>query len=246
VGTALSPEYIFAGLWGMPDQRGFGVFWVDREALAAAYDMQGAFNRRPSSWRPARQSARVIDACWSLLAPYGGRDVIGRADQVSHAMLDNEIKEQRVLGTVLPAIFLAVAAFLLQRGGVAPGGHAARADRRAEGAGLSQRGIAAHYLELVLLIVAVGLVLGWRWATGWAPADRAVRRVLPLPALRPPHRAGAAGDGRGHTGHRGAGHAVAIGPPCGWRRPRPCARRPGPLPAHLLSAWARRLPPRCA
>jgi putative ABC transport system permease protein len=29
----------------MPDQRGFGVFWVDRDALAAAYDMQGAFNR---------------------------------------------------------------------------------------------------------------------------------------------------------------------------------------------------------
>jgi putative ABC transport system permease protein len=42
---ALSPEYIFAGLWGMPDQRGFGVFWVDHDALAAAYDMQGAFNR---------------------------------------------------------------------------------------------------------------------------------------------------------------------------------------------------------
>ena len=44
-GIALSPEYIFAGLWGMPDQRGFGVFWVDDDALAAAYDMEGAFNR---------------------------------------------------------------------------------------------------------------------------------------------------------------------------------------------------------
>lgn len=44
-GVALSPEYIFAGLWGMPDQRGFGVFWVDAQALAAAYDMDGAFNR---------------------------------------------------------------------------------------------------------------------------------------------------------------------------------------------------------
>ena len=32
---------------------------------------------------------------------------------MSHAMLDNEIREQRVLGTVLPAIFLGVAAFLL-------------------------------------------------------------------------------------------------------------------------------------
>ncbi|HEX6018966.1 MAG TPA: ABC transporter permease, partial [Burkholderiaceae bacterium] len=42
VGTALSPEFIFAGMWGMPDLRGFGVFWVDHEALAAAYDMRGA------------------------------------------------------------------------------------------------------------------------------------------------------------------------------------------------------------
>ena len=29
----------------MPDMRGFGVFWIDRDVLAAAYDMDGAFNR---------------------------------------------------------------------------------------------------------------------------------------------------------------------------------------------------------
>jgi putative ABC transport system permease protein len=53
VGTALSPEFIFAGLWGMPDMRGFGVFWIDQEALAAAYDMRGAFNRVAICSRPA-------------------------------------------------------------------------------------------------------------------------------------------------------------------------------------------------
>ena len=37
----------------------------------------------------------------------------GRKDQASHAMLDAEIKEQQVLGTLLPSIFMAVAAFLL-------------------------------------------------------------------------------------------------------------------------------------
>ena len=52
------------------------------------------------------------------LEPWGGREIVGRADQTSHAMLDNEIKEQRVLGTVLPAIFLGVAAFLLAIGGL--------------------------------------------------------------------------------------------------------------------------------
>ena len=45
VGIALSPEYIFAGLGGSPDQRSFGVFWLERRALATAYNMEGAFNQ---------------------------------------------------------------------------------------------------------------------------------------------------------------------------------------------------------
>ncbi len=113
VGTALSPEFIFAGLWGMPDQRGFGIFWMDHEALAAAYDMRGAFNRVALRLAPGASEPAVIDELERRLERHGSRTVIGRADQTSHAMLDNEIKEQRVLGTVLPAIFLGVAAFLL-------------------------------------------------------------------------------------------------------------------------------------
>jgi putative ABC transport system permease protein len=75
-------------------------------------------------------------------------------------MLDNEIKEQRVLGTVLPAIFLGVAAFLLnvvvsrlvstQREQIAA----------LKALGYPNRSIALHYLKLVLLIVAMGLALG--------------------------------------------------------------------------------------
>lgn len=160
VGTALSPEFIFAGLWGMPDQRGFGIFWLDHEALAAAYDMRGAFNRVAVRLAPGASERAVIDALGEPLARYGGREVYGRADQVSHAMLDNEIKEQRVLGTVLPAIFLGVAAFLLNV-------VISRlvATQREQIAALKALGypngrIAAHYLQLVLLIVAAGLALG--------------------------------------------------------------------------------------
>jgi len=160
VGTALSPEFIFAGLAGMPDMRGFGVFWVDREALAAAYDMQGAFNRVAVKLAPQASEPAVLDGLSRLLAPYGGRDARGREDQASHAMLDNEIKEQRVMGTVLPAIFLAVAAFLLhvvlsrlvstQREQIAA----------LKALGYANATIAGHYLKLVALIVAAGLVLG--------------------------------------------------------------------------------------
>ena len=159
-GAALSPEYIFAGLWGMPDQRGFGVFWVDKQALAAAYDMDGAFNRVAIKLAPQASEHAVIDAVTAHLARYGAQPAIGREHQSSHLMLDNEIKEQRVLGTVLPAIFLGVAAFLLNV--VVSRLVATQREQIAamKALGYANRSIAVHYLKLVMLIVLVGLVLG--------------------------------------------------------------------------------------
>ena len=159
-GNALSPEFIFAGLWGMPDTRGYGIFWIDRDTLAAAYDMKGAFNRIAIKLAPGASEQAAIDGVTRLISPYGGREAHGRADQPSHAMLDNEIKEQRVLGTVLPAIFLAVAAFLLNV--VVSRLVATQREQIAtlKALGYPNLAIGAHYLKLVLLIVAIGLVLG--------------------------------------------------------------------------------------
>jgi putative ABC transport system permease protein len=160
VGIALSPEFIYAGLWGMPDTRGFGIFWLDREVLAAAYDMEGAFNRAAIKLAPGASEQEAIAGLSRLLSPYGGREAVGRADQTSHAMLDNEIKEQRVMGTVLPAIFLGVAAFLLNV--VVSRLVATQREQIAalKALGYANPAIALHYLKLVLMIVAVGLVLG--------------------------------------------------------------------------------------
>ena len=159
-GIALSPEYIFAGLWGMPDQRGFGVFWVDQEALDAAYDMQGAFNQVAVKLAPGSDERAVRDGLQRELARYGGREALSRSDQTSHAMLDNEIREQEVLGTMLPAIFLAVAAFLLNV--VISRLVATQREQIAalKALGYANPAIALHYLKLVGLIVAVGLMLG--------------------------------------------------------------------------------------
>lgn len=159
-GIALSPEYIFAGLMGMPDLRGVGVFWVPRDALAAAYDMEGAFNRVSVKLAPDAFPRAVADALTTQLARYGGRQAHGREDQPSHAMLDNEIKEQHVLGTVLPSIFLGVAAFLLNV--VVSRLVATQREQIAalKALGYANAAIAGHYLKLVLLIVALGMVLG--------------------------------------------------------------------------------------
>jgi putative ABC transport system permease protein len=159
-GIALSPEYVFAGLWGMPDQRGFGVFWVDHEALAAAYDMAGAFNRVAIKLAPGADERAVLLRVQEVLARYGAREAYGRADQTSHAMLNNEIKQQHVLGTVLPAIFFGVAAFLLNV--VISRLVATQREQIAalKALGYANRTIAAHYLQMVLAIVLAGFALG--------------------------------------------------------------------------------------
>jgi putative ABC transport system permease protein len=160
VGIGLSPEYIFAGMWGSPDQRGFGVFWLDREVLGSAYDMRGAFNQVAVRLAPGASEGGLIDALNRTLTPYGGDRAHGRDSQMSHMILDSEIKEQRVLGTVLPTIFLAVAAFLLNV-------VLSRlvATQREQIAALKALGYASwtigqHYLKLVLLVVGLGTVIG--------------------------------------------------------------------------------------
>ena len=160
VGIGLSPEYIFAGMFGSPDQRGFGVFWVDRRALAAAYNMEGAFNSVSVRLAPQASEGAVIDGLNRLLAPYGGDKAHGRDEQMSHMILNSEIKEQRVLGTVLPSIFLAVAGFLLNV--VLSRMIATQREQIAalKALGYENRAIGLHYLKLVLVIVVIGAVLG--------------------------------------------------------------------------------------
>lgn len=159
-GIALSPEFIFAGLQGVPDLRGFGVFWVPRDALAAAYDMEGAFNRVAVKLAPGASEGAVLDSLSAQLTRYGGREAHGRKDQASHAILDGEIKQQRVLGTLLPSIFLGVAAFLLNV--VVSRLVATQREQIAalKALGYPNLGIGVHYLKLVLVIVVLGLVLG--------------------------------------------------------------------------------------
>jgi putative ABC transport system permease protein len=165
-GVALSPEFIFAGMMGMPDTRGFGVFWLPRETLAAAYDMAGAFNRVAIKLAPGAVEPAVVEQVSAQLTRYGSREAHGRKEQTSHAMLDNEIKEQRVLGTVLPSIFLGVAAFLLNV--VVSRLVATQREQIAalKALGYANRQIALHYLKLVLVIVALGLLLGV-WLGDW-------------------------------------------------------------------------------
>lgn len=160
VGIVLSPEYIFAINPGSGDDKSFGIFWMSRTRLAAAYNMEGAFNRVALRLAHSVNERAVIDRLDRLLEPYGGGGAYGRAEQPSHQALTQEINEQKVFGVVLPAVFLGVAVFLLnvvlarqigtQRGQIAA----------LKALGCPDWRIGVHYLWFVLAIVVLGIVLG--------------------------------------------------------------------------------------
>ncbi|HET9701947.1 MAG TPA: ABC transporter permease [Burkholderiales bacterium] len=161
VGVVLSPEYIFSAKGGMlPDDRSFGVFWVGRERLAAAYDLDGAFNHAAVRLAPGASEPALIAALDRLLEPYGAFGAYGREDQISDKILSQEIEQQKTMAAVFPMVFLAVAAFLVNV--VLARQVATQREQIAslKALGYADSMIAGHYLKLVLVIAGAGIVLG--------------------------------------------------------------------------------------
>jgi putative ABC transport system permease protein len=162
VGVALSPEFLMQMQPGtiFPDPQRWGVLWIGRPALAAAYDMEGAFNDVAFTLAPGGRIDDVIERVDLLLRPYGGRGAIGRRHQPSHFLIHEEFRQLQSMATILPAIFIGVAAFLLnivvtrlislQREQVAV----------LKAFGYPDLAIAAHYLKLVLVMALAGALVG--------------------------------------------------------------------------------------
>jgi putative ABC transport system permease protein len=115
VGLAQGPEFLYTTAPGemIPDDARFGVIWMSRSALAAAYDMNGAFNEVLLSLSREANEPAVLDAVDRILAPYGGFGAYPLADQASNRFISEEISGLEAAAVGVPPIFLAVAAFLL-------------------------------------------------------------------------------------------------------------------------------------
>ncbi len=114
-GIALSPEFLYqvAPTDLMPDYRRYAVLWMNQRTLASAFGMEGAFNQLTLTLQAGARREAVIDALDLALARYGGTGAWSRDDQPSHRFIEEELNQQRIQATVLPAIFLTVSAFLL-------------------------------------------------------------------------------------------------------------------------------------
>ncbi|HET9533225.1 MAG TPA: ABC transporter permease, partial [Blastocatellia bacterium] len=167
VGAAMSPEFVYEIRAGdmFPDNRHFGVMWMGRKALAAAFDMEGAFNDVSLTLAPGASEEEIISRLDSLLMDWGSLGAYGRADQPSNYFVTNEIAELKVTSTVIPAIFLGVTAFLIHL--VLSRLISTERDQIAmlKAFGYTNLRIGSHYLKLALLSVSGGILLGG--AIGW-------------------------------------------------------------------------------
>ena len=162
VGVVLSPEYVMQVSPGslFPDDKRYGIFWMSRRQLAAASDMEGAFNDVNLLFAKGAVEDEVIRQLDRLLEPYGGGGAYTREDQLSARFVADELRGLSGIGMWPPAVFLGVAAFLLnismrriltmQREQVAA----------LKAFGYTNAEIGSHYAKLAVTIVLIGSAVG--------------------------------------------------------------------------------------
>ncbi|MCB1754252.1 MAG: ABC transporter permease [Gammaproteobacteria bacterium] len=162
VGIAQSPEFLYTAAPGelISDDSRFAVIWMNRSALAAAYDMEGAFNEALLSLTRDVRPAAILTAADRMLEPYGALGAYELADQFSNLFISEEIAGLRATNASVPPIFLGVAAFLLY----IVISRMVQAEREEIGLlkafGYSNLEVGAHYFKLILAIAVGGAMLG--------------------------------------------------------------------------------------
>jgi putative ABC transport system permease protein len=162
VGIASTPEFIYQLAPGsiVPDFKTYCVVWMNAAPLEGSFNMTGAFNQIAATLERGTRVEDAVIAVDHILRPYGGLGSHGRKDQISHRYLSEEFKQLTIMSTMFPAIFLSVAAFLLnvvvsrlmttQRSQIAT----------LKAFGYSTAAIAWHFLKFTTVIVVIGTGLG--------------------------------------------------------------------------------------
>lgn len=162
VGTVQSPEFLYTTAPGelVPDDARFGVIWMGRSAMAAAYDMEGAFNEALLTLGRDAVLAEVLGDVDKLMGAYGGLGGYGVEDQFSNRFVSEEISGLEVSAKGVPPVFLGVAAFLLY----IVISRLVQSEREEIGLmkafGYRNGEVGSHYMKLVLIIAVGGALAG--------------------------------------------------------------------------------------
>lgn len=233
-GLVLSAEHLMPLAPGalVPDDRRVGVLALSRPALEAALRLDGAFSDVAILLQPGASEAAVRAEVDRLLAPWGATASHGRALQPSYRYVQEELSQLQGFASKLPALFLAVAAFLVNL----VLGRLVGAQREQIAAlkalGYDDAEIGWHYGKLGGIIVLGGALLGLllSWAIGESMIEQ-YRAFYRFPELTFRLDAASALGGLGAgAGTAGIGAAAAV-----WRvmqLPPAEAMRPEAPPDH--------------
>lgn len=162
VGIGLSPEFVYALSPNapLPDDIHFGVFWMAEKSLQRLARMNGGYNSLVAKADLSASKNELIAEIDRIFRPYGSLGSYARDRQISNLFVEDEISQQRVSSIFIPAIFLAIAAFLiniitsrlisLHRPQIAA----------LKALGYTRNEISAHYLKLISVMSLVGTLPG--------------------------------------------------------------------------------------
>jgi putative ABC transport system permease protein len=188
VGTAISSEFVYLMSPGAlaPDPEHFGVFYLKHTYAEDVFDFDGAANQVVGRLAPQAQDRprEFLGRAERLLDPYGVFATTPLENQPSNKMLSQEIQGLWVFAIIMPCIFLAVAALvlnvLLRR--------LAQQQRTVVGTlkalGYSDRQVFVHFLKFGLAVGLLGglagCALGYWMAGGFT---RMYREFYEFPEL---------------------------------------------------------------
>ena len=162
VGIASSPEFVFAVAPGsiLPEPGRFGVLWINRNTLARALELDGAFNDLVVRLSAENSFASVSATIDERLTRYGSRGAYGRDRMLSARYVTDELSQLKTLASILPPIFLLVAVFLIHSILSRLVGMERPNIGLLKSFGYRNRTIGWHYAQFSLAFSVVGIGLG--------------------------------------------------------------------------------------
>lgn len=163
-GTAISSEFTYLLGPGaiLPDPASFGVFYVKQSFAEDVFDFEGAVNQITGRISPgaAGEVDVVLEQMENHLDTFGVFSAYPLKTQPSNQYLTNEIDGLKAFATMIPTIFLAVAALILN----VLVSRLVRQQRTTIGTlkalGYSNSVVFTHYLKFGLTVGVIGSLIG--------------------------------------------------------------------------------------
>ncbi len=162
VGIAVTAEFVYELRPGdmLPDPQRYGILWLDAQVAADALGYSGEWNDLALTLTADADTAALISALDAELTRYGSLGAYRRTRHASHQFVTEEIRQNQTFAFVLPAIFLGVAAFLVNL----VLGRVVAQQRDQVGTlkafGFPARSLVRHYALFALVPVLPGIALG--------------------------------------------------------------------------------------